>query len=567
LNLQKLNGPFLFNNEKIASSRLTGEILGYPFTLNIQTLSDVQKNSAFYFNLKSHTTIDTLKNYFSLPTLSFIQGETDYEAQLVLPQVGSNSLTVNSALKGISINAPVPLGKASADLLPFSLKLYFQGNHPGSIVMSVKNTWHIALYYAQNESLLSRISIMLGSKYYSTPTEPGIYVEGDLNIFSVAKWQDFLSQFSTDENSAQSALPPLKKVAVNIATLETPLQDFHYVNLLLTRAANSAWKGAVRSEEATGDFTVVTEPTLSVSGNFDTLSLMPKQTATANSQVSNSAIFNKIPSLDIMVDNFYYEGKFFGIFHLALKKTLHAISIEQLLIKNDLYELATQGNWQQASGRDYSNFSGVLKISNIQNFAKEMSLPHYIDNGSGTLNFSLAFLGAPWEGSLMNTAGNIDAALSKGVIVGLSNATNEKIGLGKVINALSLSSITNLLSLNFSSITQKGLDFSTLSGNLKLQQGIISTDNFYLDSSVTEAYLQGKVDFNLGAYDLDLKLNPYYTSSLPVLVGFVINPLAGVATWAANKAIHAQMGALPLNTYHISGTFDDPSITEMAKKS
>jgi len=54
------------------------------------------------------------------------------------------------------------------------------------------------------------------------------------------------------------------------------------------------------------------------------------------------------------------------------------------------------------------------------------------------------------------------------------------------------------------------------------------------------------------------------TSSLPILAGVLVNPLAGALVWVANEVVvNPSIGSITAVNYKIQGDFDNPEITKV----
>ena len=59
---------------------------------------------------------------------------------------------------------------------------------------------------------------------------------------------------------------------------------------------------------------------------------------------------------------------------------------------------------------------------------------------------------------------------------------------------------------------------------------------------------------------------PEVTSSIPVIVAWMVNPVTGLAALAIDKVLHSARVISEIE-YTITGTFDEPVVTEKGKKS
>ena len=267
----------------------------------------------------------------------------------------------------------------------------------------------------------------------------------------------------------------------------------------------------------------------------------------------------KIIPLKLTVNDFSYAGRTFGSMSLAVSSVKNGLHINELSIKNNIYQLNTQGEWLRIKGKDQSSFSGSLVSTDLGKLLKEEKFTTHLSGGDGHANFTLAWPDSPSNFQSMNLEGDIDAEFSDGTITGLDAATNEKIGLGKLINALSFQSIAQHLTFNFKE--KDGFYFSVAKGRVDIKNSRLNTNNFYVDGPVAEIYMNGSIGLKAQDYDLSIKINPYFTSSLPIIAALAINPLVGAATWAASKVVRYGLEKAIVYEYHVGGTWKAPVIT------
>ena len=66
--------------------------------------------------------------------------------------------------------------------------------------------------------------------------------------------------------------------------------------------------------------------------------------------------------------------------------------------------------------------------------------------------------------------------------------------------------------------------------------------------------------------DYDLAVAPQVTSSIPVIVAWMVNPVTGLAALAIDKVIHSAWVISEIN-FKVSGSMNDPVVKEIDRKS
>src|SRR6185312_16511550 len=161
--------------------------------------------------------------------------------------------------------------------------------------------------------------------------------------------------------------------------------------------------------------------------------------------------------------------------------------------------------------------------------------------------------------SLQAISGTVSLKLGEGRVINLGDAADAKIGLGRLLNILSLQSLPRRLSLHFNDLFEKGYSFDYVKGDFTLRNGNATTQNTQINGPIAGIMIIGRI--GLAAKDLDLKLGvtPYVTGSLPVVAAIATaNPVAGVATWLVGKVVSHAMSQMTTYNYSIQGPWANP---------
>ena len=129
------------------------------------------------------------------------------------------------------------------------------------------------------------------------------------------------------------------------------------------------------------------------------------------------------------------------------------------------------------------------------------------------------------------------------------------LSLGRLINVFRVESLPKRLTLDFSDITKKGLEFYSVIGSFDLNQGLCTTKGIVLNTPVGKIKFRGLINFIAKDYDLRVMIRPYFTASLPLVIGVVAGPVAGAIAWVVNKITASEIGKAVEFVYHAKGDF------------
>jgi uncharacterized protein YhdP len=182
---------------------------------------------------------------------------------------------------------------------------------------------------------------------------------------------------------------------------------------------------------------------------------------------------------------------------------------------------------------------------------------------TGDIIFNLNWADAPFRPTLAGLTGELSLKLGEGRIVELSESSDAKMGLGRMLNLFSLSTIPRRLSLNFSDLFEKGYSFDSLTAKFSLRSASAFTDNMRFDGPIASVDIRGRVGLKAKDFDLDLGVTPYVTGSLPLVATIAGGPIAGVATWVVDKVISSQVSRATTYQYNVKGPWTNPVWTQI----
>ena len=174
------------------------------------------------------------------------------------------------------------------------------------------------------------------------------------------------------------------------------------------------------------------------------------------------------------------------------------------------------------------------------------------------MKFDLSWPEAHYHPILAKMTGEASLDVTAGHIIHLDQSTNAKMGFGRMLNILSIQSLSRVLTFNFSDLTAEGYSFDFIKGNFTLKNGSIHTDNTLMDGSLADIAIKGRIGLVAKDYDLVLNITPQVTGSIPVVAAIAVNPLIGVAAWAVEKVASGAVSSAATKHYSITGTWDKP---------
>jgi uncharacterized protein YhdP len=283
-----------------------------------------------------------------------------------------------------------------------------------------------------------------------------------------------------------------------------------------------------------------------------------------NISLAKNFSFQNISAMTLFVSNLHYKDKQIKNFEIALEPKNKDIIVKRLSIKDPLFNVKASGVWRAANSHPSTHLKGEFTTSNLGAFMDQWHFTDNIRNGLGSAQFNIAWDNGLFHPESKSISGSMNLQFNEGRIIKLSPSANMGIDLGKIITLLNLETETlkRRLKLDFSDLTQSGFSFDSIVGTLQFRNSSVYTKDMVLSGPVATILARGKIGIIAKNYDLDLVIDPKVTSSLPVMATVTAGPIAGLAAWVANKIFSKQVNQMIGIPYHITGTWDNPSVNE-----
>ena len=306
----------------------------------------------------------------------------------------------------------------------------------------------------------------------------------------------------------------------------------------------------------------------SLSGTIDRLYLTDLLTLKNRMKSAHTRLLPRdIPNLNLVINTVKLDNIDLGSVSLKSTSKPTQLVLEYCKIKSPEYLLTVQGDWTQTGKKDKTRVQADLQLSDLGRALARWNIIPAVEAHRGQVTFNGDWPGAMHDFSLAKVNGEMNITLRGGRITHLDKATEEKLGLGKLLSVLSLQTIPRRLQLDFSDLSEGGYSFDVFKGSFILKSGVMTTQDSYLDGPVAYASMKGDLDVVNHLYDMDLRVSPYIMASLPIVVtiagGPIAGPIAGFATWVASKLINKGLQQISAYTYKISGPWLDPIVQQV----
>jgi len=191
-----------------------------------------------------------------------------------------------------------------------------------------------------------------------------------------------------------------------------------------------------------------------------------------------------------------------------------------------------------------------------------MGYPDAIKGAPTVIRGQLAWSGSPAEFDYPTLTGSIR------VDVGRGRFTKIEPGIGKLLGVLSLQSLPRRMTLDFQDVFSDGFAFDEIAGDVRVSDGVMSTDNLRLVGPAAKVEIAGDVDLAKETQRLAVRVQPSLSASVSAGAAllFIANPIIGAAVGAGSLLAQSMLKD-PIEQffsyqYTVTGRWSDPVVTK-----
>lgn len=565
ITLDQFQGDISFTQDTVNAANLKGFWLKKPLTMSIATTGST-KEPVISLEGKSQIAVSDLIRLSDSALISkLLNGQTSFTVGLVVRKQDGQSKTVytlDSNLEGLALKLPEPWKKSQQEKVPSHIEMQFvDGGKKMHIRVDYGKQFNAAIVMEKNQQkwTMRGANILLGEGQASFENVSGISVTGNLAYLNWGQLSDYLDDLN--KQSGSSGKSSLSLSDINIAFGRLDAFGLKLDNARIQARDNGdAWNIQIDSPGIAGQVLVPKMLARGITGNFQRFII----SADGNSQNSKSINPGKLPPLNLQFQNLVYGQRSFGAVSLISNPSGNSLQIQKLSARLPGFTLTASGQWVGIGEGQTTVLAGNFTSSDMGSTLKRWKVTGSLVGAAGKGSFNLRWPGPAYSPNMPYLDGSFSLELSKGQILNIGSSSQAEMGIGRILNLLSLQSLPRRLSLDFSDWTTQGFPFDRIGGDFAIKQGNAFTNNTQLNSSLAEVDTRGRIGLAAADYNLIMIIAPKLTGSLPVAATIVGGPVVGAAAWVANKMVGPVVGQIVRLTYRVTGPWTNPVI-EKAK--
>ena len=554
-------------------------------------------------------------------------GSATYSAVLGLRR-GVPELVVTSNLVGLALNLPAPLGKPAEAVLPLRLETSVpreplaSASNPSSRQLDQVqlDVGRIAsIVYVRDVSgpearvLRGGIAVGLSNDESAPMPNEGVVANINLPSLDMDAWSNVLTEAAgtplTGEvqlaraptagagagaggnaNASGSAALTYLPTSLAVRSRELTVGGRKLANVVVGGSREGlTWRANLDAQELNG-YVEYRQPSGAGAGRV--YARLARLTLVQTSAKDVETLLDEqpanIPALDIVVDDLELRGKRLGRVEIeavnrgagagARDGGVREWRLNKLNVIAPEAVFTATGNWASFSaqspptaGAPATPGAGVERRRTVMNFKLDVNdagelLARYgmkdvVRRGKGKLEGQVAWVGSPLSVDYPTMGGAFTVNVDAGQFLKADP------GIAKLLGVLSLQSLPRRLVLDFRDVFTEGFSFDFVRGDVRIDQGIASTNNLQMKGVNAAVLMDGRANIAKETQDLRVIVVPEINAGTASLIATVINPAVGLGTFLAQLVLRRPLMEASTQEFHIDGSWVDPQITKVARTS
>ncbi len=266
-----------------------------------------------------------------------------------------------------------------------------------------------------------------------------------------------------------------------------------------------------------------------------------------------------LPAFKGQIRRFVFAGKEFGKLEFDSRRDNLGLAFDKIRLTSPHMEYNAKATWHYVGNWHKTKTTGVLKISNLGDLMTSFGFAGKVEDGEGEVKLDLNWDNPFYVFRPGYTNGKLDLSFEDGVVTAINP------GAGRFLGLLNLSTLPRRLLLDFSDVGS-GFGFDSLKGNVSLKNGMASTDNMFVDSTVADVLAVGRVDVRNKKFDQIVTVTPQVAGTLPIVSGLLMGVGVIPIVWLFERMFGSDMDKSLSRQYHISGPWAEPKVERIDKE-
>ncbi|NMG44472.1 TIGR02099 family protein [Aromatoleum toluvorans] len=556
--LTEASGVVRFTENDLAIPEARARLYGEP----MQLVASTAKDGGVVFDASGGMKVQALREAHDLPGLDHLSGGAEWKANIDTRAQGTR-VVVDSNLIGVASSLPQPMNKSATATWPLRVTLDFPaGGKSESVRVALDGRGELQLERRRAGDGWGAARGGMGLQAAAPNSDAGVAIAAKLDELDVDAWRkvfDAAKSSGGADRRGPIAVAAVDLRAQRLSGFGHELADAH----LSARADDGGWRGRIESREVEGDFewrdsgdgTLRARlKRLVLGGSHDAAT---EAAASADAAAETDEAPRRLPALDVVVDRFSLRGMEFGRLELQAQNQGGMWHLDAVSLANADGRLGGSGLWRPGV-RPQTDLDFRLEARDIGLLAKRLGYGEAVRGGKAVLTGKVAWRGAPTRIHYPSLTGTMTIEAENGQFRRLDP------GVGRLLGVLSLQALPRRLTLDFRDVFSEGFAFDSISGSIKAAAGQLRTDDLRIRGPAARVRMSGSVDIEDETQDLRVTVQPTLSESVAIgTAAGLINPVAGVVAYVAQKALSDPIEKMFAFSYAVTGNWADPKVEKL----
>ena len=494
---------------------------------------------------------------FSLPENAIDTATDIWYGEFLFPSFHAKAqdtlqLKLNSDLKNLTIKMPAPLRKNAGEVANSTLVAQitaagsdYQFNYGNHLSSTLK---------------VSQAGDVTGSVQFSSRDYPSdvkhddrFTVRGVIPRLSIDEWLGWLPDYSPTTTRPASYVLDVDVLIEELVWGTSTMRQVHFT----VKQQKNQTLLSFDSEEIKGIATIPTNQDERIDIDLDHL-VLKGDYSLFNFPELEAAAF---PPIAIRVSRLKKNHFDIEDFEVVLSPASNGLRIEKINFnKTDgsktLIKAHLEGNWTKTIGGDYSDFDFLLESDDYGQLLQSWGFYNEMKGGRGQIDGQLRWDNSPIDFKEDQLQGLAQLQISDGVLEAVDSRT------ANILTLLNIDALINRLMSDSENVSEKGLAFDSMQGNLEFQKADLIIKNLDINSPALDMKFEGRTNIVQEYYDQKITIIPKVGSNIKHAASFLASDIAYVASLLLNKVAELDKvvdKAISLE-YTLKGSWDNPEI-------
>ena len=562
-----ITGQVSFDNAVLKGRNIAANLLEQPVKVSVRSRKINNQQTAEYKAIGKFNAKRIAKLRFPL-LHDMVDGDAPWTVRFQVPEGNDDpKLIVESNLKGVSLNLPVPFKKEKTESRRLKVAAAFRS--ASKAIMKISYAGNFEGILEKNytrEVWLTRGEVRFGGGPAVLPSTQGLRITGDIEELSYDVWENLIQQLiELNEKENPSPAKPITDSgeqnpyftlvsSVNLRARNFEIFGQKDSNARIRMDHKQTWLTVnIESKNFSGNITIPED--------FDTKPLvleMNRMNITPDDESGGRIDPRELPPIKLNTRSLNYGNKKLGQVALETSKQVNGMLVQQLIVKPRETIIKGHGKWLVAGDSQKAVLELVIDSKDLGKTMQDLGYVNTIADGVGQVNVSLHWPGSLVEPDLYQIGGKINLSLENGRILDI-----EPGGAARLLGVFSLQTLPRRLMLDFSDLFSKGLKFDEINGDFNIEQGDAYTSNLKLVGPNADVLLRGRIGLGAQDYDQKVKVTPHITDTTILLSIITSQPILFLFQQLLKQDIEAATSF----EYTLSGKWDNYKLTPILKVS